>query len=99
MRRMPRSIRTGLDFSPSTCKGKSALNHSWTVDQSRIIDETTYKRHKAALIRQQSTESTLVLMKETAANRREWIKTDRPTIKTILEEFPCLKEYIVVSSQ
>lgn len=96
MRRVPRSTRTGLEFSTPARKGKCALNHSWSVDAGRIIDETTYKRHKAALARQQSNESVLVLMKETAANRREWIKKDRPTIKNVLEEFPCLKDFTVV---
>ena len=94
---MPRSVRTGLEFSTPVCRGKNALNHNWSVDIGRIIDEKTYQRHKAALTRQQSTESILVLMKETAGNRREWIKKERPTVTTILEEFSCLKKYVVVS--
>lgn len=98
MRRVPRSARTGLEFSTPIRKGKSALNHNWSLDSGRIIDEKTYQRHKTALARQQSTDSTLILMKETAANRREWIKKERPTIVTILKEFPCLKDYVVVSA-
>ena len=99
MRRVPRSARTGLEFQHnSTCKGKSPLNHNWS-DSGRIIDEKTYQHHKTALTHQQSTDSILILMKETAANRREWIKTERPTILTILKEFPCLKDYVIVSSQ
>lgn len=97
MRRVPRSARTGLEFMPPARKGKCTLNHNWSVDSGRSIDEATYKRHKTALSHQQSTESILILMKETATNRREWIKKDRPTIKVILEEFPCLKDYTVVS--
>ena len=74
MRRVPQSVQTGLEFSTPVRRGKNALNHNWSVDIGRIIDEKTYQWHKAALTRQQSTESILVLMKETAGNRREWIK-------------------------
>ena len=99
MRRVPRSARTGLEFSTPIRKGKSTLNHNWSLDSGRIIDEKTYHRHKTALTCQQSTSSTLILMKETAANRREWITKERPTVATILEEFPCLKNYVMVSNK
>ncbi len=86
-----------MEFSTPIQKGKKALNRCWSFDSGRIIDEVTYKRHKMALVHQKSAESTLVLMKETAANRREWIMKERPTVKVVLEEFPCLKDYSVVS--
>ena len=100
---VPRSARTGLEFTPPSKKKKSTLNHNWTNEESRILDETTYQRHKAALIRDYDSkvsskaDSTSTLMKETAANRREWILKERPTIKTIIKHFPYLKEEHVVS--
>ena len=46
-----------------------------------------------------TSQGVLTLMKETAENRRQWIRNERPTVKVILDEFPCLKEYAVVSHE
>ena len=97
MRRVRPSARTGLDFVPPNKALFSGLKHgsSWC---GRLLDATTYKRHKTCLAPQKSTsESTVLLMKETAENRRQWIKNERPTVQMILKEFPCLKDYKVVS--
>ena len=105
MRRVPRSARTGLEFTPpNLSKKKTGLNHNWSQNPSgRTLDEVTYKRHKTALARDHelkkaSTESTLIMMRETAVNRRQWIQTDRPTVKIVVKEFPYLKDSTVVSS-
>lgn len=81
------------------------LNHTWTVQDeasNRSLDSVTYNRHITSLRRdyeknKPSCESTLILMRETAVNRREWILRERPTVQTILTEFPYFKSYDVVS--
>lgn len=105
MRRVPRSARTGLDFTPpdTNRKKKNALHQNWSQSTSgQVLDELTYQRHKTALVRDHerkktSTESTLIMMRETAANRRQWIQEERPTVTVIIKEFPYLKDPPVVS--
>lgn len=101
MRRVPRSSRTGLDFTPPDRKKESAL-HQGLSHSGRILDDLTYQRHKTALSQEYDrkmkiTESTLMLMQETAANRRKWIQEERPSVTIVIKEFPCLKEYLAVS--
>lgn len=82
---------------------KNALHQNWSQSTSgRVLDELTYQRHKTALVRDHerkktSTESTLIMMRETAANRRQWIQEERPTVTVIIKEFPYLKDPPVVS--
>lgn len=64
---------------------------------SQLLDNVTYERHKTCLAHHKSTsESVLMLMRETAANRRQWIQEEKPSLQTILKEFPCLKTYSLV---
>ena len=104
MRRIPRSAHTGLHFSPPSKISKGGLNHAWPVSNKggRSLDSLTYERHKASLKRdydkkKECSKSAIILMKETSANRREWIQKERPTVSTIITEFPYLKYYSVVS--
>lgn len=100
VRRVPRSEHSGLHFAPPP--KKRCLNHNWTNDSGRCLDDVTYRRHVSSLKRDYErkrtcTESIMIRMQETAATRRLWIQKERPTVQTILVEFPYLKSYIVVS--
>ena len=66
------------------------------------LDDVTYNRHIRSMkvinirdTRSRNTVSELMIM--TIPNRMDWIKTTKPSTKRVLEEFPHLKDFDIVS--
>ena len=60
-------------------------------------DKAVYEQHVKHLQKSYSTSkyslaTITTLLEETTALRKKWIVEDCPTVKEILEKFPCLKE-------
>ncbi len=104
VRRAPRGHKTGLKFEPPSKKGKeNRTHHCWSEPRNaKVLDSATYQRHKEAIRAEckhigKKRNALLALMRETSVNRRSWITTETPSVKTIIEEFPCLQDYQIVS--
>ena len=105
IRRIPRQIRTGLEFGLPTRKAEKSLKASFhPIPQvsGKLLDDATYGRHRATLEKKQKkttkSQSTITsLMRETCSNRRKWITEDMPSVAEVVNEFPQLKTYAIVS--
>lgn len=101
MRRKPRAQGAGLEFAPPAKKVKIA-NHGSQLS-SRVLDDTSYQRHLSALEKEwgKATKNRVavkMLMAEMAPNRREWILKERPAVHEVLEMYPALKDFELVSN-
>ena len=101
MRRKSRSKITGMEFGkPVRKESKNSCAHPQFTHHGKLLDEDTYKRHKQALVKEvnyKNKDSIRILMRETAANRRQWILDDRPSVAEVKKCFPCISEFQFVS--
>ena len=77
-------------------------NHSYNPFAGSLLDEQTYELHIGQINKQlakttRNKAALKSLMIETAANRRKWIVEDYPSIKEVLNKFPLLQEFDMVS--
>ena len=68
-----------------------------------MLDDTSYQRHLSALEKEwgKATKNRVavkMLMAEMAPNRREWILKERPAVHEVLEMYPPLKDFELVSN-
>ena len=92
------------DKLPATKRQKQAT----TITGRNLIlptklDDVTYNRHirsmKVNNMRDARSRNTVLeLMVMTIPNRMEWVKIAKPSTKQVLEEFPHLKDFDVVSN-
>ena len=99
LRRPSRSEKVGIKVSPAPKRMKVDTADSTVPSAS---DEAAYDRHVKHLQKiydsqKWSVSRLMSLMEETAVVRRQWITSECPSVKTILEKFPCLKEPKIVS--
>lgn len=99
LRRPSRSVKAGIAVSPLS---KKSSGEESPVSTQGSDDPNTYERNIEFLQRsfhskKWSVASMVVLLNETAKQRRKWIKTETPPTKLILEKFPCLSDPQIVS--
>ena len=88
---MPVAKKLKLDATPISTKwltasGKAELN--LTIDYM----QKSYNTDKWTVT------AAVHMLEQTALYRKQWITDESPTVKEILEKFPCLKETQLVSS-
>ena len=98
--RPERANKAGITVPPATKKAKIDSSAETTNKPSSSL-MAEYERHVSFLKRSYLSKrwprsSMITLMEQTAHIRREWIKTEGPTVKQILENFPCLGEPRIV---
>lgn len=98
LRRPARAETSGMDVTPPT---KVKKVEAATVEAS-ASDIAEYKEHikqikKSYATQKWSVASMVTLLEVTAVQRRRWIRDECPSVKEIIEEFPCLKEPKVVA--
>lgn len=94
--------------APGTTKLPAAKRQRSTTTGRKLVlptklDDVTYNRHIRSMkvsnmrdARSRNTVSKLMVM--TIPNRMEWIKMIKPSTKQVLEEFPHLKDFDIVSN-
>jgi hypothetical protein len=95
LRRPSRSIKAGITLSPPTKKSKAMDNDK--ISSISSDDLNTYERNiefiqRSFYSKKWSVSSMIVLLGETAKHRREWITSNSPAVKEVLEKFPCLAD-------
>ena len=94
LRRPARAAKAVVTI-PSPKKFKASTS-STVVEPPSASDDAEYKRHIDFIQRSYhlkwSHASMLALLKQTAKQRRSWIKTKCPSIKDVLTTFPCLAD-------
>ena len=98
MRRPP----PGTDKLP-VAKHRKSMSTGRNLVLPTKLDDVTYNRHIRSMkvtnmrdARSRNTVSELMVM--TIPNRMEWIKNIKPSTKHVLEEFPHLKDFDIVSN-
>lgn len=99
LRRPIRSKRAGITVSPEHVVKRLKVDDT---GDSLSDDQTVYQRHVDFLLKsfnskKWSLSSMVVLLQETAQQRRNWILTDRPHVKEVFNKFPCLTDPEIVS--
>ena len=81
----PAKRRKGNEEDPEASSSSSSPSPS---------DRAEYNKHvqKAYTSQKWSVANMSSLLDETALQRRQWIMEDSPSVKDILNKFPCLKE-------
>ena len=83
------------DQQPSTSK---SISTSFGSDS----ESSAYEAHVSYLQKTYASgkytlSSMQILMEETATIRRQWIKEERPSVKDVIDKFPCFKDPKLVS--
>ena len=98
LRRPDRADKAGIVIPPpapkkvKVCDDVSEQSHSSTAEYERHIQ---YIQHSYSS-KKWSFASMVTLMEQTADRRREWITTEGPSVKEVLEKFPCLADPRIV---
>lgn len=101
LRRPARAEKVGIVVQPPLPKTKKRTDLLRTVEPS-ASDKAEYERHIEFLQNKYKTKkwslpSMLTLLQQTANQRRLWIKNENPTVKMVLDKFPCLADSKIVS--
>ena len=93
-----------MKFTKPPKKEKNPSAHPHSSIPTKFRDEETYKRHKQAIRKEvtrgyKNRDSLRILMRETAAKRREWIKKNLPSVAEVKECFPCFSKFQFVSQR
>lgn len=100
MRRPARAEKKGIVVQPLIPKTKKTAevpaiqpSASETAEYERHIEflKTKYQSKKWSL------PSMLTLLEQTSQQRQLWIKNEKPSVKMVLEKFPCLMDSRIVS--
>jgi len=102
LRRPTRAHKAGIDVSPPVKKQKR--DEAVKPATPSASDVAEYEQHighmkKAYSSKKWSLANMITLLELTAGLRRQWILEECPTVREVLDKFPCLAEPKLVSSQ
>ena len=102
LRRPARAEKVGIVVQPPLQKSKKNTEMMRDHVEPSVSDTAEYQRHIEFLqtkynSKKWSLSSMLTLLQQTGMQRNYWIRNENPTVKMVLDKFPCLADSKVVS--